>query len=560
MIPQSPISTPTDSKIFVIAEYKWTGRTLLAQTWGRSKPADELAAMLAEFQSHRVGWAGSETRIGNFPLVHPSRSKSLDEPIWEPVPGGGLVVSDDLHPSVVELFGTQSGTGAGRRIAALQLSPHGLELINGRYLTPTGHPDTWPDKAKEDFNGGERGLALQLEAHSKERIGADPDSRRLNISILGATALFPSTLGLIIFELGFREKPQNAETILEALHILTNRDRRQTSSFASLKQFAVPVTIADLIRPTLPENACRFEPWNRLFTYTAIALEEFRPGTGQDIFAARLARHYTEAYVLSDEQVKATIFKPFENVIHAYSLEGAASVVDGRSHFLKTQFNSRIEQSYLILAALAYHEHAYLVDMVQGTDLDDADQADSHPQSLEKLIGDFLLFRRRYRLPIVSDVDLHNQAYERLRSGLRNTVLIEKLTSDTNEAFQFLAQKSDRARDAVQRERKRQHAASTRRGAGITAFLMFGLTFLAFSNVAERAENLAGLIGGKWVPLTIGLVVGLVAGILQYFRLQNDADMDDEQMDDRMRGEGLSPGNSPEIAAAVAGTGHTHTQ
>jgi hypothetical protein len=564
--PEPSPGAAVETRIHVIAEFKST----------RALPpgAARLVEMAGDFLAFTTAEAGTAA-FGGHPLYHPERAATTKgaphgrQPVWEWVPEGGLAFSDDFHPAVFKVLGDEAAADK-RRVPALRLGTIGLNLLNGAYLAPPS-PESAPGAPKPSA----RGYRLDLSKGAQRRLGRPPategtETPGIKIELLGATVLLPSNFGIIVFELAIRDGAISADLVQEALHLLTNRNRRDACGLAGPDEATVKISIADLMGAVCPKRHCAFESWNRLYTYTAVTLPRFETDSGAARrLAFKLARHYTADYQPGEDQIAAAIYQPFVPVIHAFSLEGAATVVDGGTDFMAEQFGARIRQSYLPLAILAYHEHAYLIDMTH----------DDRQKTSSAVIGRFLDYRRRYRLPLVSDLEMHNAAYDRLRHSLHNDLLIEKLARDSTESYQFQAAEAEKLRVAALRRRKKQRyqtlqkrKKTARQVGGLQALLMGGLMFLAFSNIVERG---ASLISEETIPstairfwaLAIGLLAGLGAGGLQYRRIIDEADRDLAEIEtegDGVEDQAIDEGSSADptqpgivhAAPAVAG-GHS---
>lgn len=490
----------------------------------------------------------ASTRLAEFgghPLIHGEWQE--DAPLWreagaevgkgngdrkQPVPGAngkdkklGLIVADDLHPAVIEALGGRSETKAGRRLPALELTPAGLNLLNGQYLRPPGNPKDWPKEASDLFDPQRKGLCLALTPAAQTRLYTT--ATEILVTIVKANLVFPSHFGLVIVELEVRppgKERVDARWIKEALHILSNRSRRRNCTLAAFKR-PIEASLADLIAVSLPREHCDADPWNRLYSYTVLVLDQFSPADAEAL-AFRCARHYTKDYRLSQGLVSASVLRPFDSVIHVFSLEGAASVVDGSDKFLREQFASGAEHLYLWLVALAYHEHVYLIDLVQKqVPIQGGDDPDSKPMT--RLVEDFLKFRLRHRMPLVSDLEMHNQVYGALRQSLRLDALSEKLATDAAAVESTLRQRAAiRAEESRKLQRARRNK-SARHDAWASAGIVFGLTFLAFSALVEKLEKLIFpdmLARDKDLVTLVGaFVFAALGGLVEYRRRYREA-------------------------------------
>ncbi|HEV2677989.1 MAG TPA: hypothetical protein VGV37_25885 [Aliidongia sp.] len=517
--------------------------------------------------------------FGNHPLIHPDQRDG--KRLWQIVGAGesdttrsgvspahrkttGLAIADDLHPAVVAALGGHAGSGPGRRLSALQLTQAGLKLVNGQFARPPNHARDWSAADKDLFDPGRTGLSLALSPSAQGRLKTT--ATEILVTVVDVMAIFPSHFGLIIVELKVhapgREQVE-AGWIEEALHILSNRGRRASCLLATLKQ-PTSGSLTELIAAVIPSQHCHVPSWNRLYTYTVLVLNDFTGANADvDALAFRCARHYTKDYKLRREVVAASVQRPFDSVVHVFSLEGGASVVDGSDRFMGSQFVSRVEHLYLWLAALAYHEHIYLVDLVQKR-VPIAAGSQSNSDRMTGIIGDFLEFRLRHRMPLVSDIEMHNEVYAGLRKALRLDTLSDKLGGDATAVERFNAQMAATNAEARRHAQLEKRKKSARGDALPSAVIIFGLTFLAFSSLAEKIEKLLMPdLAESWknvVVLACASFFAVLGAILEFKRKRRDADKDPEE-DDRLESGGDSDGGTThEIkqAAAAGASSATH--
>ena len=345
----------------------------------------------------------------------------------------------------------------------------------------------------------------------------------LLLSITDLTLLtFPSRVGLAVLELRLATDRPSLAALQEAVHVLSHSGRARSVGWAAEPEHKGRFTLPDLVTTVLQPAGCAPEVWNRVFTYVFARFDAFPDETGWAEQAAwRLSRHYTSAYRAGpDFAAGSALVRPFDDVVHAACVEGAATVASGESAFMAQAFRDRVRACYLPLAILAYHEQVQLIGLAQRAIGPVQDRAEIADDQLRELIDQFLAFRLRYRMPVVSDVTMHNLFYDALRAGLRLDQLTRKVTEDMTEAERSLRQanaretqreeaqrerarlRRERQREREEADRERAHLRRERRRApilGLFAGLLTLLTGLAaFKEV--RADLPADIAIPAWVP------------------------------------------------------------
>jgi hypothetical protein len=429
--------------------------------------------------------------IAGCPVVHESRK--LDGSLWEEVQDGSLRASLDLSPAVLRALGQVSHSKAlSDRIPGIKLTAKGIRLLNGRYATPGGNPQQWEPGDKLRYRPDLDGLSIKLTKAAQDRLKGSAmtagSQQELFLDIKQVSAIFPSRYCMLIAELEVSSNVPGALSPLvieEALHVLSKRSRTGECSLASLNN-GPGIDLHDLLEATVPEQRFIVDDRLRVFHYAALVLDRFPDDPAPiEALAFRCARHYTSDYDIVRDEVGKSLYRPFETVVHAFALEGAASIANGSDLFLHDQFLSHVKQVYLWLVVLAYHEQSYLLELVHrenfliGT-------PQRRAEEFRKLIDDFLEFRLRHRMPLVSHIEMHNQAYHALRHHLRLDELIQKVTHDVVEAERWLTLQLEHSR---QHERERRRMLRRRWGwleIAVSSFLMFGLTYLSFDALIHR--------------------------------------------------------------------------
>jgi len=516
----------------------------------------------------------SSSAVSGSPIVHPQRH--LSSQVWAREVGG-LPVSDDLSIGVVDALSGHARDAATLAAPGLHLSPAGLNFVNGRYAIPEGDPFRWDTEDEAKYISGRSGLSLRLSNAAKRRLGTMDGE--LLVSIDQMFVIFPSQFCMIVAELSV-SSPHNAEltplAIEEANHILCNKNRARDCGLASFKN-PVKTGLQDLVQLVLPAGRFTLFEKVRIFNYALIVLESFPQSIASiEALAFRCSRHFTTDYQVNSDEIAMQIYSPFKSVVHSFALESAATVVDGSDIFLCEQFMTRVRQVYLWLIILACHEQSHLVwlthrdDLLAGTDKE-------RSYRLRKLIRDFLHFRVLHSIPLVSHIEMHNQIYDRLRCRLLIHELIQKMALDIIEMERFIAEQiektrvedherrdeAQRGRDAEKARRKARRQKYGRWEVGISGFLMFGLTFLAFDTLTRK---LAMLIYGvpelaqPWnvvLPVAIGLIAGVVRGWQVHAEIYDEPASEDPLFDAVMDEDTIGESSNVEAGVGVVSVG-TH--
>ncbi|SDF73586.1 hypothetical protein [Terriglobus roseus] len=485
-----------------------------------------IQAFLAErFHTNCVGKVRAQ-----HPLVHEGRSLSFH--IWKEVPGG-MSVSPELEPSVVAALGSHGPAGKTASVTALQASSEGLNLLNGMYSRPTGDPRAWPTADAAKYRPTKKGLSLRLSKAAQRRLSTT--ATELLVEFREIFVVFPSDLRIIVAELEVVSSggtPVDPIAVEEALHILTHRSRKDDCRLAAFAD-GDPIGVTEMLGHALSMKRFELMDSVRTFSYSAMVVNHSPSCTYLEELAFRFSRRYTTDYRLSRTEVESALYCPFESVVHAFSLEGAASVADGSDDFLASQFLSRVRQSYLWMAILAFHEQSYLLSLVEQGSANATNDA-TRASTLRGMISHLLDFRMKFRLPLVSQISMHNQTYERLRLALGLDDLIRKITFDVVEAERWLTQESRVKRDAVRQrmEQERERTKVRRRRlrpleVSVSAFLMFGITFLSFDTLTNKlSKMLTGKEPGHQWELTIVLCISAVAACLRGWQVYQEIEED----------------------------------
>ena len=469
-------------------------------------------------------------------LVHRDRRSREDalKPLLEEKP---FPLGDDLHPAVAAALGGHiEDWRAGGAITCLRLTDRGRAILNGDWVRPPGDPRALPGYLPR------RGLAVLLGTESRRRLAA---ARRgdhaadgaeigehLPVTVTDLRLLtFPSRVGLAILELAIGSRALGVAELQEVLHVASHGSRAGSIGWQCLADPAPGFTLPELVIGLLRPAGCAPEPWNRIYSYVFARFAAFptQPCPIEET-AWRLSRRYTSDYHPgTDYREGMALLRPFEDVVHAAGIEGAVTLSAGSQPFLVQAMRDRVAKCYLPLAILAYHEHVQLIEMAQQAVHREGAAERVSTDRLGGLLDRFLTFRLLYRLPVASDITMHNLFYDALRRGLELERLTRKIVEDVAEAERSLRRNAieaehDRAarheRDQLARERayQRSYFARERRRAPLLGLFAAMLTFLTcFAAFREVREVLLSSAVGRYLPEGGPLVLATVFGLLSWW-------------------------------------------
>lgn len=467
----------------------------------------------------------------SFPLVHPGRLASGNPPLFAQ---GQFRLGDDLQDSVAFAFGVLARQGdLTRSMPCWSLTQAGRNVMAGDALRPPGDPRGLPG-----YRAG-NGLVLPLGTQAKHRLAevGDPELSELTARVLGLDVIvLPSGIGFALLRLGVAGNP-GLGPVQELLHAI-GHGNRASLRWACRDETQPEFNLSTLVSTLLAPAGILLRPRNRLFTYVVLRCTSM--WTEAEAAAFRLSRHYTSDYLLGtpDGMAEGTVFlRPFTSVLHAASLEGFATLLSEESAHVTHGGAGTITQRYLVLAILAYHEHVLLLDLAQqaagprnGPVLNAEAEAAADRSRLAELVTHFLALRRRFRVPLASEVTMHNEVYGALRQVLRNDELERRIAQDiaqVSERMDVLAQEVEtrrlisiqRLRAAEKRAAKSIVERKERHRAPLEGILAFTLTFLTSVAAAKEVRAIIGeyveLKGLHWVDILIFgicLALALIAG------------------------------------------------
>lgn len=503
--------------------------------------------------------------------LDPGAQRNLgDQKIWR---YGPLTVSHDLHPATRSILATAVDSGADSASdpsAAVKGKPGCFKLTDqARHLLSGGYRPAKTDAPKAD--APDQGLVLRLVPQMAQRIGlvtgSDLTVHLQEVMFFG----FGTGIGLAVIEVEIVLPTEHAApltVLIEAAHLLSDERRSRPPLLTWADNSGKPARfhLSDLLRPLLQPAGYAVSGERRIFSYTTAVTTGGDGEQCRDI-ALRLSRHYNYAYAPVAIASGTEITEPFVNVVHATSLEGAATLVtlptDGQQdgsqpEFLTNWLAAAYRPAYLPIAIVAYHEHVALLDLAQSAaiELDFDALPEAQIAELRRLCHRFLAFRLRYRPAQVSFITMHNEFSNSLRRMLGIEPLSQKAAQDAVEAELRLSRHMAE-RDAALAEAERKHnerrrkevkvieRKRERRWAWHGTLVACLLAVLAVLNFAEQmSETPVTFIRGgfdwsgldvaqriKLVGLFLAFLSGIAGGYINWFRLRQ-GDADDELLEE----------------------------
>jgi hypothetical protein len=256
-------------------------------------------------------------------------------------------------------------------------------------------------------------------------------------------------------------------------------------------------------------SIARTQTSGRVATYALVRFGAVLSVADRDRYALLLARHYSTDYAASSDIGRVEWVRDFDTVRHAIAMEGAATVLGPTEaspelpDFLLKYATSTFEVHYRLIALLALHEHAFLVDRTAASIMSQAEMEDA-PKSLERLAElreAALVLRLCYRFSEQSYITMHNAVNLAWRKVLRLNEMLAELDDSISDIAEHLSRLHEGA--------KAKKYAWT---ATVGSAALGGLT--AYTITKETL----GLVADKYVAGVTGVAIGAaVALAVVYF-------------------------------------------
>lgn len=467
--------------------------------------------------------------------LDPKGKRSLAErKVWDWSP---FTISHDLELSISSILAAAPSPVIPAQAGSLKLSEYGRHVMAGRYrLSPEGPGGQHPQR-----------LLLTLGPASLRRLERDPKTL-LELRIEEVALIpFATEVAILLVEAKLvlvAGGALDATLLPEAVHVLS--DERPPRS-ACLHWSALPdeppaeFQLTDLLQPLFGDRAIRLRRERRIYSYCTALLAEPISESDRHELAFRLSRRYNAGYAPRPESGGTEFYEPFADVLHAASLEGAATVVnalkgaeagDSAPEFLANWLGTAYGTAYLPIVLVLFHQHLALLDLAQqaAREIDFSRFAERQASELRRLCDRFLLLRLRYRPAQVSGITMHNRFAENLTRSLGLDALSRKAAQDAFETEARLSRyAAQRAADAAAAAQQRE-AARERSWAWHGAIMSAALVVLAILSLTkEFGETASPLYEWLWHGIALSaadlgnlarLALALVLGVLGFLAVK----------------------------------------
>jgi hypothetical protein len=416
--------------------------------------------------------------------------------VWDWTP---FTNSHDLEPSISEILAAAPSPVIPAKAGSIKLSEYGRHMMAGRYrLGPESSGATHPQR-----------LLLALGPASLRRLERDPKTA-LELRIEDVALIpFATEVAILLIEAKLvlvAGGALDAPLLTEAVHVLSDeRPPRPPSLHWSSLPDEPPAAFrfSELLQPLFGDRAIRLRRERRIYSYcTALLAAPISESDRRDL-AFRLSRRYNSGYAPRPESGGTEFFEPFADVLHAASLEGAATIVtaltapesgDSASAFLTNWMATAYRTAYLPIVLVLFHQHLALLDLAQqaAREIDFSQFEERQAAELRRLCDRFLALRLRYRPAQVSGITMHNRFADCLSRSLGLDALSRKAAQDAFETearlSRYAAQRAAEAAAAAQR----REAARESRWAWHGAVMSAALVVLAILSVTKEVGEIVG--------------------------------------------------------------------
>lgn len=281
---------------------------------------------------------------------------------------------------------------------------------------------------------------------------------------------------------------------------------------------------------TGPDGVAPAGSRRHVFSFSLVNLDAALPEEGQRrALAIRLARRYTDAYLIPDHLKTDGVLRPFQGITHAFGLEGGAMLVESRDAdsreigFLKSSIaGGPARWAYLPISLIAFLEYLALTRMSEEAAhaIDFHAPHRAHIKHLEDRLQEVLNYRLNYRFSHVSQISMHDEVYRVWRRVLATDEILADVSRDVDEIHAYLARlqaeavakaEKDRLDAAAVREARYNRLARRISAVGLAfasvigAIDLTGVNLLAF--VTDDPQPPGFLLAVLGAALVIGLVL-----------------------------------------------------
>lgn len=425
-----------------------------------------------------------------------------DHEIWEPAPKTS--VSTDLHPAVASLI-------SGERPELLkrwQLRDQAAQFVASADLYSADVPREARTK---------KILCLRLGSRATTRLrGSGEDGTVFLLGIRNVeTIAFATGTSFLVARVTIGRPDQDhisAAELTEAVHAITRFNiccwiKVENVEPVDGPEFTLGTMLRSLVHPEVSDSVLT----NRVASYVFARTTSSMDSSSHDAFCSYLARRYTSDYAMDVENARLRYIRDFENVRHAVSEEGTASVIQPNDAgqlpaSLENWRSSVLQSCYSPIVLLALHENWFL--NLKRVDAVTTQSGEEAIPVLQGIVDSALLFRLWFRFSTVSDISMHNAIANALRDALGLDRKLDEMQNDVEAMTHCLV--------AAQREKnEHEEAVRHRRYYGIGVFSAAALVGLTAQQIAK--ELLGPMLATQPAPLdTYAGFAGLLVAILSF--------------------------------------------
>lgn len=418
--------------------------------------------------------------LANFPALPNVKDKILarcgDRQVWEPI-----------RPAVADAFYPHIRTLLGGEMPALLRS---YELSQTAYLLLDG-----------GFGKTGKGLVWRPSASAKKRLGGacervsvsfcrgtnksdKPDKPRLHLFGLGC--------GLLEVSLSVCESCDFG-LVKEFVYDFSRAKNKIAWAEDESESFLLKDIIGGLLGQNAGQSAVGLSGLNNLryFSYVAVRCAGVVESETLGKMAFGLAHRQTEDYYPVLETFKKSIYQPFDNISHATSLEGGATVLCvadtslGSEH-IETFINNVLKNTYIPMFMMSYFEFSYLVSLISrgSPNINLAQKDEAVIRQLEHIREQILTYRFYYRFIKVSQLSQHNDFYEHWRKTFDNDKIMQDLMENIHQISDYLTYALEKQNQALEKKQSKLIGALGIIATGALSMIgVFGTNFEVYKNL-----------------------------------------------------------------------------
>jgi len=187
--------------------------------------------------------------------------------------------------------------------------------------------------------------------------------------------------------------------------------------------------------------------WDKAFCYTAIKLDKpFNTTSQKEDFIVKISKKFTDAYLPRNAIMESSIYKPFDYISHAVSLEGGSILIEPSSpscespHALDAFIKNNVKSCYYPITLMAYFEYIALLRLSEnGMKKINFHHPSAHDlMHLNTFKSNVYNFRLNYRFSHISNNTMHNAIYKKWRESLLSKDILEDISNDASDVTNFV--------------------------------------------------------------------------------------------------------------------------